>query len=276
VPHEGQKLELAVSTLPKSGDWNKYLTNNVNRWLGQLGEEALDQKTIVGLTRSLPFKGGEATFVELVGHMQATPGMMPAGHPPVAATSQLEKAPQGAAPPAASGQAATPPSAAGRPMAPPMGGAVAPAAEFAKPAEFTYTPPKGWQPGQTTMMRKAAFIVGEDGGQAGVTVTQFPASGAMSDPAAQAQRWAGEAGLQLSEADLKAAAKEVTIDGGQGQVFELLGPEGEGARGVRAAMVRRGEQMWFFKMSGDRAVVEKQAEPFAEFLKSIKFAAAGS
>jgi hypothetical protein len=122
------------------------------------------------------------------------------------------------------------------------------------------------------MMRKAAFAVSEGAQKAEVTVMPFPASGAMADPTAQAQRWAGQAGLQMTEADLKAAAEEVTIDGTNGQQFELLGEAGEAPVGILAAMVQRGEQMWFFKMTGDRALVEKQREAFAKFLDSVKFA----
>jgi hypothetical protein len=263
VPHGNEKLELTVSTLPLSGEWDDYLTRNVNRWMGQLQQGELDAKTVKGLTRSLPHKGGEATVVELRGYMQQTPGTLPPGHPPA-----------GSSVPAATAGSSRESDSTPRPAAPfaPMGGAVERAEEFAKPREFTYEPPAGWQPGQVNMMRKAAFVVAEDAKQAGVTVTQFPASGAMSDPSAQAQRWAGEAGLQLSEAELKGAAKPVTIGGIEGQEFELLGPpEGESPRGVRAAMVRRGEVMWFFKMSGDRSLVENQGEAFGKFLQSVKF-----
>jgi hypothetical protein len=76
----------------------------------------------------------------------------------------------------------------------------------------------------------------------------------------------------MSEADLKAAAREVTIDGTKGQQFELLGEAGEAPVGILAAMVQRDEQMWFFKMTGDRALVEQQREAFAKFLESVKFA----
>jgi hypothetical protein len=263
VPHEGKKLELTVTTLPQSGDWDAYLTRNVNRWLGQLQQGDLAEKTVKGLTKSLPYKDGEATYVELVGVMQATPVMLPPGHPSTGAQSPATASTAGGEQPSSTAPAAA---------RPPMGGAIMPAGEFAKPAEFTYIPPAGWQPGQINMMRKAAFVIADGDKQAGVTVTQFPANAAMSDPTAQAQRWAGEAGLQPSQQALKAAAKDVTIDGIEGQQFELLGPaDGAAPKGVLAAMVRRGERMWFFKMSGDRTVVEKQGEAFAEFLKSIKF-----
>jgi hypothetical protein len=40
-------------------------------------------------------------------------------------------------------------------------------------------------------------------------------------------------------------------------------------------MVVRGDQAWFFKMSGDRKVVEDQRDAFNKFIESIKFAGDG-
>jgi hypothetical protein len=262
VPHEGGQLELTVVKLPLSGQWDAYLKENVDRWLEQLQQQPLSEKDVAGLTRSLPFKGGEATFLELVGVMEQNSRMMPPGHPQVASGV-----------PAATASSSRPADSTPRPaQAVAAGAATTPAAEFAKPAEFTYEPPAGWQPGPTSTMRKAAFVVSEGNQKAEVTVMPFPASGAMADPTAQAQRWAGQAGLQLSEDELKAATKEVTIGGAEGQQFELLGAEtGEAPVGILAAMVRRGEQMWFFKMTGDRALVEKQREAFGKFVESVKF-----
>jgi hypothetical protein len=270
VPRGAEKLELAVSTLPLAGDWDDYLTRNVNRWMGQLQQGELDEKTVKGLAKSLPHKGGEAAVIELVGVMQQTPGMMPPGHPP--AGSNVPAATAGSS--RESDSTPRPADSTPRPTAPfaPMGGAVQPAEEFAKPREFTYDPPAGWQPGQINMMRKAAFVVADGGKQASVTVTQFPAVEEMSNPIAQGRRWAGEAGLQLSEAELNERAKPVNIDGIEGQEFELIAPvERESTNSVRAAMVRRGEQMWFFKMWGERSLVEKQGEAFGKFLQSVKF-----
>jgi hypothetical protein len=105
-------------------------------------------------------------------------------------------------------------------------------------------------------------------------VTAFNASGGMADPIGQAERWAGQVGLKLSAADLKAVGKEVTIDGKKGQQFELLG-QGDGAKAILAAMVERDGMMWFFKMTGDRPLVEKQREAFGKFVESVHFKAAG-
>jgi hypothetical protein len=36
-------------------------------------------------------------------------------------------------------------------------------------------------------------------------------------------------------------------------------------------MVVRGEKVWFFKLNGDRSLVEKQQDAFQGFLRSVRF-----
>jgi hypothetical protein len=52
-------------------------------------------------------------------------------------------------------------------------------------------------------------------------------------------------------------------------------PAGEPTDRTLAAIVTVGEQGWFFKLTGPRAVVEDQVEPFDEFLRSVRFSASG-
>jgi hypothetical protein len=261
IPYGDEKLELAVSTLPLNEEWPPFVERNVNRWMGQLQQGPLSAETVAKLGKKTPIEGGgEATVFDLVGFMKATPGMgMPAGHPPVpggmAAATANSPRPSDQTSPASKSDSALP--------------------TAAQPKEFNYEMPAGWQPGRTGGMRKAAFNVAEGGNQAEVTVMPFPASGAMADPLAQAQRWAGQVGLQLSQDQLKAAAKETTIDGTKGQLFELLGDAQSKPQAILAAMVERGDQVWFFKMTGDRPLVEQQRDAFAKFLESVKFADAG-
>jgi hypothetical protein len=261
VPQGDQKLELAASTLPLSGEWAPYVEVNVNRWMGQLQQAPLSAETVAKLGKTMPIEsGGEATVFELVGVMKASTGMgaMPAGHPPV-----------GSSVPAATAGSTRPVDQTPEPERSTT--AAASSAPAAQPREFKYEMPAGWKPGQSGGMRKAAFNVAEEDQQAEVTVMPFPANAAMADPTAQAARWAGQVGLQLSEADLKAGVREVKIDGMAGQQFELLGPDDEKPLGILAAMVRRGEQVWFFKMFGDRALVDKQRDAFSKFVESVKF-----
>ena len=286
IPYEGKTLELAVSSLPLSGEWSDFVAINVDRWVGQLQQGPLTATEIGKLVKEKPTADGKATFIELVGVMKPMSGAMPggagmpAGHPPIGDASSTPadaaaELPAGTPPSAPS----APPVAAGTPpMAmPPVGGASGtPAAEMPRPAEFTYEAPAGWQPGVMNMMRKAAFNIVDGAEKAEVTVMPFPATGMMADPIAQAQRWAGQVGLTMSADEVKAASKPAAISGIEGESFELLAPEGEGKpMGILAAMVKQGDQVWFFKMTGDRKLVEGQREAFNKFLESIKFAGDG-
>lgn len=276
VPFERKTLELAVSSLPLGGEWPEYVARNVARWVDQLQQAPLTDAEIGKLVKEKPTADGKATFIELVGVMKPMSGAMPggagmpAGHPPIGDASGesaggAAETPAGTAPSAAA--AATPP----------IGGA-APSvdAEMPRPAEFTYTAPDGWLPGSMNNMRKAAFVVVDGDKQLETTVMPFPNVQMMADPKAQAQRWSGEVGLQLTDQELNDAAKPITIDGIEGHYFELLEPETAAKpRGTIAAMVKRGEQIWFFKMKGDRSLVEGQRESFNKFLESIKFAGDG-
>jgi hypothetical protein len=264
VPAGDKKLPLTVSSLPLSGEWDDYVERNVERWLNQLQQPPLPAGKTATLARKTDTRSGEATVIELVGVMATASSNLPAGHPPVSPEAGAATAPAVTA--GASPSVSNPPAKPG-PADPSASEAAA------QPKEFSYRAPTDWKPGALNSMRKAAFIVGEGDQQAEVTVMPFPAGGPMSDAAMQAERWAGQAGLQLSEAELEAAAQDVTIDGIQGTQFEFLGPEGDKAsQGILAAMIRRGDQMWFFKMTGPRSLVERQRDAFDKFLQSVKFA----
>jgi hypothetical protein len=282
VPYEGKTLELAVSSLPLGGEWDEFVARNVERWVDQLQQSPLTSEEIAKLVKEKPTADGKATFIELVGVMKPMSGMtsgagMPAGHPPIGEAGAPANAPNADAP--AGTEPSTLPVASGTPpmaMPPLGGGAAAPATEMPQPVEFTYTAPEGWQPGTMNSMRKAAFNVVDGDAKAEVTVMPFPATGMMADPVAQAQRWAGQVGLTMSADEVKAAAKPASVGGIDGESFELLGPESEAKpMGILAAMVKQGDQVWFFKMTGDRPLIEKQRESFNKFLESIKFAGDG-
>jgi hypothetical protein len=274
VPYEGKTLELAVSSLPLGGEWDEFVVRNVERWVDQLQQSPLTSEEIAKLVKEKPTADGKATFIELVGVM--TPGAgMPAGHPPIGEAGATASMPPADEP---AGTAPSPPFAGGTPpmTMPAVGGGGEPAAEMPRPTEFTYVAPDGWKPGRMNGMRKAAFLVIDGDKQVETTVMPFPDVEMMADPKAQAQRWSGEVGLQLTDQELQDAAKPTTIDGKGGHAFELLGPENDAkARGTLAAMVKRGEQIWFFKMTGDRPLIENQRESFNKFLESIKFAGDG-
>ena len=240
-----QPVEIAVSSLPLTDDWNDFLNRNVNRWLGQLGQAPLSGATIEQLVDEVATKAGPATVVELAGVMKAARGANP--HAGLANRTA----------PASSSPPSKPKPAAG---------------EASAEGPLTYDTPAGWQPGQMSMMRKAAFTVADGEQQAEITVIDLPVAGGaqITDVAANVRRWTTQVGMaSVDDEQLAQMVEETSIDGTAGSFVALLPPEGDSA--MLVVMVERGEKVWFFKLSGNAALVEKQREAFRSFLRSVRF-----
>ncbi len=255
IPHGDDKFEITVSTLPLAGEWPAFLQVNVDRWMDQLGQPHLTGPTVEKLARTTPTKGSKATVLELVGKMQTPMGMaggMPAGHPPITG-----------------GAASTSP-----PPDSTAGGDAAGAGSSA-PGKLAYVTPTGWKPGPMVVMgmsREAAFVIPTDGGKAEVAVTKFPATTGMADLGMNVRRWAGQVGVEsLTDDDIRGAAKTVEVDGEPALRFEFNSPEGAATPlSIVAIMAKRGNEVWFVKLWGDRPAVESQGAAFDKFLQSIK------
>jgi hypothetical protein len=248
VPDDARPLEIAVSSLPLTEDWDDFLLRNVNRWLDQLSQAPLSSETIQKLTQEVAIPAGPATVVELVGVMK-NPGR---GNPHA---GTMAGRPQPSPPPTQQ-----PPAASQPPTADPL----------------AYETPAGWLPGRmSSMLRKAAFNVVDGEQSAEMTVIDFPADGGaqITDVGANVARWAQQVGLaNIDMGELTELFQDATVDGVEGTYVALLGPEdAERPVGMLAAMVVRGEKVWFFKLLGDRSLVEKQQDAFQGFLRSVRF-----
>jgi hypothetical protein len=58
-----------------------------------------------------------------------------------------------------------------------------------------------------------------------------------------------------------------------GHSFDLTGPDApdKGKQRIRAVIVTRGEQTWFFRLMGPASLVENQMSAFDGFIKSVHF-----
>jgi hypothetical protein len=124
-------------------------------------------------------------------------------------------------------------------------------------------------------MRVASFkIKGEAGKQADVGI--FPLPGMAGRDIDNVNRWRGQVGLEpISEEAMAKAAEQVEVAGQKAQLFDLGGqnPSSGDKTRILAAMQRRDETSWFFKMNGDDALVAQQKPAFVQFLKSLQFSA---
>jgi hypothetical protein len=151
---------------------------------------------------------------------------------------------------------------------PDVPGAAAPAIQCKRPAD--------WQDAPLGEMRAASFrVAGKDGKQADVSVIPLPDL-ARSD-LDNVNRWRGQVGLPgVSEEELAKLAQPVQIAGQSASLYEQAGTNpGSGDKSrILAAITRRDGTAWFFKMTGDDALVAAQKPAFIEFLTSVSFTAA--
>jgi len=148
---------------------------------------------------------------------------------------------------------------------PDVSGAAAPGLQYKRPAD--------WQEAPLGQMRVASFrVAGKDGKQADVSVIPLP--GLKGSDLDNVNRWRAQVGLPgVSEAELATLAQPVEIAGQSASLYEQAGTipaSGEKSR-ILAAIMRRDGTAWFFKMTGDDALVTEQKPAFIEFLKSVTF-----
>jgi hypothetical protein len=134
--------------------------------------------------------------------------------------------------------------------------------------------PADWQEAPPGEMRVASYRVkGKDGKMADVSVIPLP--GMAGRDIDNVNRWRGQLGMApVSEGELGKLAETVQVGGQEGKLYEMAGQNsGSGEKNrILAAIVRRPDAAWFFKMVGDDALVAEQKSAFVEYLKSFSFA----
>lgn len=240
IPAGEPPLEVSVSKLAKSDDWDSQVLDNVNRWRKQLGLEPSAQRW-AGAVALTDEEGAEpGIWVDLVGQLDSStsPGM-----PPFA--SQM-----------------------GQPMGSPMEQPPAASQSPGKPP-IEYEKPEQWEVGKTSSMRWASFSVGPKDKSAELTV--IPAGG---DLRGNIQRWLGQIRPDgVKDADVDAVisqASPVTVGGIESQRFLMTGT-GDAPQSIDATIVPLGDGIsLFIKMTGDSETVAAESERIQQFLDSLK------
>ncbi|MDW8309008.1 MAG: hypothetical protein RMK20_06510 [Verrucomicrobiales bacterium] len=143
---------------------------------------------------------------------------------------------------------------------------------------LTWKRPDGWEEVPPGQMRVASFNVkGPDGKVADVSVV--PLGGGAGGDLANVNRWrTQQLGLDAVTPDeLKKLAEPVEIGGRPADLYDLAGKNpasGEPTR-ILGAIQHRDGTAWFFKMTGDDALVAAQKPAFVEFLRSVQFGTGG-
>jgi len=166
-----------------------------------------------------------------------------------------------------------PPAAASSGMSMTMAGGLAAPDNSGLPS-VQYTLPAGWEKKAPSAMRVASFGVTKDGKQADISV--IPMGGTAGGNFNNVNRWRGQVGLgQVDEAAVQKMTEKVTIAGQDAELFDITGtnPGTGDAERIIASVLNREETAWFFKITGDAALVEAQKPAFVAFLKSVSFGA---
>jgi hypothetical protein len=246
---------------------------NVNRWLGQLGQPPITEQKLGEMAQRLHTSLGDVTIVDLAGLPDnadpARDGRIIAAMVTTANSTLFFKmrgnadlaeeqkgdfikwvaavcnAQTQAAPPE---MAAAPPQTRGAP-------------------QIKWKTPEGWTEVPPSSMRYASFSAPtEDGGKIDISVVTFPGEGGSD--ADNVNRWRGQMGL--APVDANTVTSQVAPLKTEDSTFSTTDIEGNKTRTI-AAWTRRDGRVWFFKATGSTAAIEKEKPNFVKFIESVRF-----
>ncbi|HEY0550332.1 MAG TPA: hypothetical protein VGF13_12085 [Verrucomicrobiae bacterium] len=135
--------------------------------------------------------------------------------------------------------------------------------------QLSWKLPEGWRESPPGRMSVATFSIASGAQEAQVTVTPLPMLGGRD--AVVVNMWREQVGLKPLEPDeVTKQLQDVVVGPDNGKLFEVAGKNGEAPMRIVTAMVHRPDASWFYKLSGDAALVEAQKPAFIEFLKSVR------
>jgi hypothetical protein len=267
---KGAAVDISLVTLGASAS---NVLDNVNRWLGQLGQPPIDSNKLTQMSEHLTTIGGDVTIVDLTG--------LPGGADPakdgriIAAmaagnngtmffkmrgNAELTEAQKPdfvkwVAAVCSEQKVMTQKDDLSMPVNEP------------KAAQIKYQTPDGWTEVPASSMRYASFnATGPNGGKVDISIVTFPGDGGSD--ADNINRWRQQIGLP--PADQKAIGSLVVpLKDGNGDFSSLDMTSGDSR--VIAAWTRRDGRAWFFKMSGPKPALEGEKTKFFDFIRSVQF-----
>jgi hypothetical protein len=253
---------------------------NVNRWLGQLGQPPITEQKLGEMAQRLHTSLGDVAIVDLAGlpdnadpardgriiaamvtTTNATLFFKMRGNADLAEAQKGDFIKWVAAVCNAQTQTGSPQVAAMPPQMP----AAPPQTTSAPPIKWTA--PEGWTEIPPSSMRYASFSVpAQDGGKIDISIVTFPGDGGSD--ADNVNRWRRQMGL--APVDANAVTSEVAALKTEDMTFSTTDIAGNKTRTI-AAWTRRDGRVWFFKATGPNAAVEKEKPNFVKFIESVRF-----
>ncbi|MBX3734579.1 MAG: hypothetical protein KF791_18540 [Verrucomicrobiae bacterium] len=277
----GDGRSMDVSVIPLPGGSGSVL-ENVNRWRDQVGLGPLTEDQLDSERQTVTIGTMAGELFEMVGDRPVLDGghrartlaaMMRVGETTVFFKATGEEALVAANRPkflAWLQSVQTGPAPATASTAPgSMAGPVAPPPVTGLPQ---WEVPSTWKPVPASTMRLASFAIEGSGGPPGdlSVVALGPGAGGVL---ANVNRWRGQ--LQLDSVDEAALARDAvaftTQAGDEAVVVDLAGRGDMDGTRVLAAIVPRSDRTWFYKLTGDTALVASQKDAFLGFIRSVKY-----
>ncbi|WP_146522260.1 hypothetical protein Pla52nx_005482 [Stieleria varia] len=249
VTTKDKQLDVSISMLPGRDDWDDYVSENVNRWRGQLGLEPSTERWAAAETIEVPAADGDSIWLDITGKPGGGSSMMP---PMMASQNQSRPIPPQASAPEVAPQS--------------------PAGEMTADRDnLKFERPDSWRDGRPSSMRWASFAAGPTDAEA--EISMMPAGGNLRDNVA---RWLEQVRLTKPPEDVvdqaMAAAEKRTVSDRDAQRFILTGENAQEGEIIDATIVPVGAGFsMFIKMKGPAATVSSQREAMGQFLDSLKF-----
>lgn len=157
------------------------------------------------------------------------------------------------------------------PAAPAMGSPTASGTAHEGPIHYTLA--EGWKSMGPSNMASDVIQVGDDP-KVLLTVTPLGATG--GGVAGNINRWEGQLGLAPTpEANFGKVATPIKVDGQEGHLIDLVGPnpakDGGAPQRMLAAILPGAGRTWFFKLTGPAEKLAPQKDKFDAFIKGIHF-----
>lgn len=140
------------------------------------------------------------------------------------------------------------------------------AKEAARPP-LAWKAPEGWVPKPPEGMRFATFAVPTAKGETDLSVIVL--EGEAGGDLANVNRWRGQLGLPpIDDATLNKTSRKVKSPAGSVLFVDLAGSDGQA--GMLAAILPKGGQTWFFKLTGPSSATSAAKPALVRFLGSLR------
>ncbi|MDB5389730.1 MAG: hypothetical protein JWM11_5376 [Planctomycetaceae bacterium] len=260
------KLEISMLPIPEAGVDDAFLLQNINRWCRQYGNDSITEKDVGQYSEKVELKdlmpsGGEAWIVNMSGIFSGRSGMAAPMQEsdPHADVDDVQQHP------ATGGR--------GSPVEDPHAGVKldkdsnhpptqTPAAQSSR---VKVNVPPDWKPGKASSFIRREVSLTDADNIADISLMALPAD--ANDLATNLARWRGQVELpEVSSAEMLKGTQKITVDGASGDLVELVGT----SKTILAAMVKKGNEAWFFKLIAPNATAAKEKAKFEEFVKTTK------